>query len=97
MRRAYLLSYDIGDAKRLRLMHRVARGFGTAVQYSVFICHLERATRVQLSAAVEQIIDRKRDRVIILDLGIERDDCWIPEFEIFGRQQIERPKRHVIV
>jgi CRISPR-associated protein Cas2 len=97
MRRRYLLSYDIGDARRLRAMHRVARAHGTALQYSVFLCVLARADRVRLAAAIEELIDHRRDRVIIIDLGEQSDDSWIPDFEVFGRQQVERPRGHVVV
>lgn len=88
MVRAYLLSYDIGDAKRLRAMHRLAKAFGRPLQYSVFSCVLRREDRVRLAARVEQLIDHRNDRVIILDMGPVADrDTWIPPMEIFGRQK----------
>lgn len=97
MRRRYLLSYDIADAKRLRSIHRIARAYGSAMQYSVFLCVLTRQQRVALATDVDATINRGRDRVIIIDLGIASSDSWIPEFEVFGRQQIERPRGHVVV
>lgn len=87
MLRAYLLSYDIGNAKRLRAMHKLALGFGRPLQYSVFACLLRREDRVRLAARIEALINAKEDRVIILDLGTVRDrETWIPPMEIFGRQ-----------
>jgi CRISPR/Cas system-associated endoribonuclease Cas2 len=63
----------------------------------IFICVLTRTDRVKLAAEIQEAIDQKADRVVIVDLGEENSHSWIPDFEIFGRQQIERPRRHVVV
>jgi CRISPR-associated protein Cas2 len=97
MRRRYLLSYDISDAKRLRTMHKTARAFGTALQYSVFLCVLDRTDRVRLAGRIQELIDGVRDRVILIDLGQDQDSSWIPDVEIFGRQQVVRSRGHVVV
>ncbi len=87
MTRAYILSYDIADAKRLRGMHKLAKAFGRPLQYSVFYCLLRREDRVRLAGRVEQIIDARADRVVILDIGPVPDrESWIPPMEVFGRQ-----------
>lgn len=87
MTRAYILSYDIANAKRLREMHKLAKAFGRPLQYSVFYCVLRREDRVRLAARVESLIDPQADRVIILDIGTVLDrESWIPPMEVFGRQ-----------
>jgi CRISPR-associated protein Cas2 len=87
--RAYLLSYDIGEAKRLRRMHKLALAFGQPLQYSVFACLLRREDRVRLAARVEALIDVKADRVIILDIGTVADrESWIPPMQVFGSQEM---------
>lgn len=78
-------------------MHKTARAFGTALQYSVFLCVLDRTDRVRLAGRIEDTIDRTRDRVILIDLGLDQDSSRIPEVEIFGRQQVTRTRKHVIV
>jgi CRISPR-associated protein Cas2 len=98
MLRAYLLSYDIGDAKRLRQMHKLAKAFGRPLQYSVFACLLRREDRVRLAARIEALIDSKRDRVIILDMGTIPDrESWIPPMQIFGSQEIAQERNALIV
>jgi CRISPR-associated protein Cas2 len=92
MRRRYILSYDVSEPKRLRLMHRLAKGFGAPLQYSVFLCILGRADRVRLATAIADLIDCKRDRVILLDIGFDRDDSWLPNLEVFGRQAVARTR-----
>lgn len=77
-------------------MHRIAKAFGAAVQYSVFLCVLTRTDRARLSSAIAAAIDHKRDRVVVIDLGIHSDESWIPDIETFGRQDIARPRSHVI-
>lgn len=96
MRRTYLLSYDISDSKRLRSMHRIAKTFGSPIQYSVFLCHLVKTDRVRLAIAVGELIVGDRDRVVILDLG-PSEGTWIPHLEVFGRQTVARPRGSIIV
>lgn len=98
MLRAYILSYDIANAKRLRAMHKLAKAFGRPLQYSVFACLLRREDRVRLAARIEGVIDRADDRVVIIDIGSVQDrESWIPPMEIFGRQDIPAQRSAVIV
>jgi len=98
MLRAYLLSYDIADKKRLREMHKLAKAHGRPLQYSVFACTLRREDRVRLAGRIEALIDRAKDRVVLLDLGTVADrESWIPPMEIFGRQEIPRGRNAVVV
>ena len=87
--RAYILAYDIGDAKRLRAVHKLAKAFGRPLQFSVFACLLRREDRVRLAARVEGLINRSEDRVVIVDIGAVTDrDSWLPPIEVFGRQEV---------
>jgi CRISPR-associated protein Cas2 len=96
--RAYILSYDIANAKRLRLMHKLAKAYGRPLQYSVFYCMLRREERVRLAARVQALINTQEDRVIILDIGTVTDrESWIPPMETFGRQLIAPLPNAVIV
>ena len=98
MLRAYILSYDIADKKRLRTMHKLAKAHGRPLQYSVFACMLRREDRVRLAQRIEALIDRKRDRVIVLDIGTVTDrESWIPPMEVFGCQEISTQPPVVIV
>lgn len=96
--RAYILSYDISNAKRLRLMHKLAKAYGRPLQYSVFACILRRDDRVRLSARVESLINKSEDRVVILDIGAVVDrESWLPPIEVFGRQELPAQRSAVIV
>ncbi len=48
MRRAYLVTYDICEAKRLREVFKTMRGHGDHLQYSVFRCELNRSELILL-------------------------------------------------
>jgi CRISPR-associated protein Cas2 len=96
--RAYILSYDISDPKRLRQMHKLAKAFGRPLQYSVFACLLRREDRVRLAGRIGSIINPGEDRVVILDIGAVRDrESWIPPMEVFGCQEIPVQRSAVIV
>ncbi len=96
--RAYILSYDIAQPKRLRAMHRLAKAHGRALQYSVFACLLRREDRVRLATRIESLINRVEDRVVIIDIGAVVDrESWLPPIEVFGRQVIPEQRSAVIV
>lgn len=70
MRRLYLVAYDICDPKRLRKVFKTMRGFGEHLQLSVFQCDLTSMARVEMQAALEEIIHHEEDKVLIIDLGV---------------------------
>jgi CRISPR-associated protein Cas2 len=67
--KCYVVSYDIMDAKRLQQVHRTMKGFGDAVHYSVFRCLLSTKGKIELVAALAEIIKHDEDRIMIIDLG----------------------------
>lgn len=69
MRNRYVVSYDISDAKRLRRVHRLMRGYGTPLQYSVFQCDLSPSERVLLIEALTPVIHHREDQVMLINLG----------------------------
>ncbi|RJO66006.1 MAG: CRISPR-associated endonuclease Cas2 [Myxococcales bacterium] len=69
MRKLYLVTYDITDAKRLRRVFKKLRGFGDHLQYSVFLCELGDRERVKLAMALDKEIHKRDDQVLIVDLG----------------------------
>ena len=65
-----LITYDIADtestgASRLRRIADVCEKYGQRVQFSVFECRLSKARLARLVGAVEGIIDRDRDTVLL--------------------------------
>lgn len=64
-----MVSYDIMDPKRLQKVHRRMKGFGDAIHYSVFRCDLTPKGRVEMIAALTELIKHDEDRVMIIDLG----------------------------
>ncbi|HTW63227.1 MAG TPA: CRISPR-associated endonuclease Cas2 [Bryobacteraceae bacterium] len=69
MRNSFLVCYDICDDKRLRKVFQIMRGYGDHLQYSVFECQLTRTDLIRLRAELAQIIHRKEDQVLFVDLG----------------------------
>jgi CRISPR-associated protein Cas2 len=65
----YVVSYDIMDQKRLHRVHRTMKGFGDPIHYSVFRCDLTLKGRVEMSAALAELIKHDEDRIMIVDLG----------------------------
>ena len=69
MRRRYLVCYDIRDQRRLRETHRVVLGFGDMLQYSVYLCDLSGAERIDLVDRLRDVIDQRADSIVLFDLG----------------------------
>ncbi|MBC7230272.1 MAG: CRISPR-associated endonuclease Cas2 [Actinobacteria bacterium] len=69
MRKYYLVCYDVSDAKRLRRTHKLMRGFGDPLQYSVFICFLSKVEKVVMLSKLNDEINSREDRVLVVDIG----------------------------
>lgn len=93
---AYIVSYDIRDQKRLYRVHRTMKGFGEPVHYSVFRCDLTPKGRVQMVAALTDIINSEEDRVMIIDLG-PSDGRVEERIEFMGVHPAEMERKFIIV
>ena len=65
-----LITYDIADtgttgAVRLRRIADVCEKYGQRVQFSVFECRLSKARLARLIGEMQDIIDHKRDSVLV--------------------------------
>lgn len=67
-RRWRLVCYDIRDVKRYRQAHRLLRGYGESVQYSIFRCQLDDKQTAELRWRLSQVLDMAIDSLLIIDL-----------------------------
>lgn len=79
-RTRHLVAYDIREDRRLRRVAKTLHGYGSRLQYSVFICDLSHPElcdlRFDLAAIVEPV-----DSVVIIPLGKGYD---LSAFEFIG-------------
>jgi len=59
--KVWLVAYDICEPKRLRRVHRFMLGWGTSLQYSVFVVQARSKDLTRLKAGLSERIDPKRD------------------------------------
>ncbi len=83
MRRDYLVTYDISDPKRLRLVFRIMLGFGDHIQLSVFRCGLSASERQRLIEKLHKTIHHAEDQVLFVELGPLPEPS--PRIEPLGR------------
>ncbi len=76
---AYVVAYDIADARRWRRVFKAMKSYGRWLQLSVFHCRLDGGRRADMAAALESLIDPTKDHVVILDLGPAEDVEWAVE------------------
>lgn len=69
MRSRYLVTYDIRDEKRLRKIFIKMRGYGEALQYSVFLCKLSSMEKMLMISDLLKIVNQNEDSIIIIYLG----------------------------
>ena len=69
MRRIYLVTYDICDAKRLRRTFNCLRNWGDHLQYSVFECQLTPSDLITMKGQLTEIVHHGEDQVLVIDLG----------------------------
>lgn len=67
--RLYIVTYDISEPKRWRKVFKLMNGYGEWLQLSVFQCRLSRKRKVELQAALAEVINHNADHVLLLDLG----------------------------
>jgi CRISPR-associated protein Cas2 len=65
--RRRLVAYDIRDPKRYRAVHKTLKGYGTAVQFSVFRCHLDDGATAELRWKLEKAMEAE-DSLLVIDL-----------------------------
>jgi CRISPR-associated protein Cas2 len=68
-RRRYLVAYDIRDDRRLRSIAGCMEGYGTRIQYSVFVCDLSEQERIIMRGDIEALMKASEDSVMVIDLG----------------------------
>lgn len=96
MRNRFIVSYDISDPKRLRRVHRVMRGYGEALQYSVFRCDLSPSERILLLEALTPEINHRDDQIMLIDLG-PADRRGSESIETLGRALAHEPPRIAVI
>lgn len=72
-RRRYLVAYDIRDDRRLRMIATSMEGYGTRIQYSVFICDLSERELFIMRGDIEARMKMSEDSVMVIDLGAAGD------------------------
>lgn len=73
----YLVSYDIGNPKRLRKVARTLEGFGVRLQYSVFECPLDDMRLARLKAELQDLLNHDEDQVLFVSLGPSANDATL--------------------
>ncbi len=68
-RRRYLIAYDIADPVRLRRICTIMEDHGERLQYSVFLCDLTSAERLELEERVVRVMNLGYDSLVQIDLG----------------------------
>lgn len=69
MRQRYIVTYDIGNPKRLRRVFKLMKGYGEHLQFSVFRCDLGPMALARLKGELLEIIHAREDQVLIIDVG----------------------------
>ena len=64
----YLAAYDIAEPRRLSAALKLTRAYATGGQKSVHELFLTPAEREQMVAAMDALIDKATDRVLLLKL-----------------------------
>ena len=67
--RLYVVTYDIGDAKRWRRVFKAMHGYGEWIQLSVFQCRLSRRRRAELETRLRELVKNAEDHVLLIDVG----------------------------
>lgn len=61
------------EFRPVRAVARCMEGYGTRIQYSVFICDLSEQEKFAMRGDIETVMKQSEDSVMIIDLGAARD------------------------
>ncbi len=93
-RRWYLVSYDVRDPLRLRKTHKLLKGYGVSLQFSVFRCRLNPRQLERLRWELEKVLAPEDglliagmcatciDRVVVRSPRVDWDLKEEPRFRI---------------
>ncbi|MEZ6140899.1 MAG: CRISPR-associated endonuclease Cas2 [Zavarzinella sp.] len=98
MRNVYLICYDISHDKRRTKVFNCLKGFGFAVQFSVFHCALTDSELLRLRTEIWNIVKLDEDRILLADLGPE-DGRGKSSLENWGvpLEEISAPQKPYII
>jgi CRISPR-associated protein Cas2 len=82
-RRRFLIAYDICEPQRLRQVCKVMQSYGERLQYSLFVCDLNRTELIRARTEVEAQMKLSEDSVVIVDLG----DIDTARFTFIGQRR----------
>jgi len=93
-RHRYLVAYDIRDDRRLRKVATCMEGYGTRVQYSVFVSDLSDRELILMRGDLEYLMKPSEDSVMIVELGQAGDSS---QFLFLGQRETLPASAAVIV
>ena len=92
MRSIYLVAYDISDDKRRTKIFNKLKGYGEALQYSLFRCALTPRERSRLRNDLWPFVDHGTDRILLVNLGPD-DGRMAAALESWGKP-LDDPAAH---
>ena len=92
MRNVFLVAYDVVDDKLRTRLHKKLKGYGEALQYSLFQCRLTPSERLTLRSETWDLINHATDRILLIDLGPE-DGRGMLSMESWGQPLVD-PAAH---
>ncbi len=96
MRQRYIVTYDIADAKRLRRVFRLMKGYGEHLQLSVFRCDLTRMSLAKMKAELSEVIHAQEDQVLVIDVG-PTEGRGEEVFESLGKAYVDEGRKPNVV
>lgn len=96
MKIRYLVCYDISDSKRLHKVHRKMKGYGEALQYSVFCCDLTTSEKTILWSELHALINHREDQILFVNLGNSMSQR-AENVETLGRFLSIRPSQFAVI
>jgi len=94
-RNHYLVSYDIADDGRRASVFETCKDFGNHVQYSVFLCELDRREVITLRELLRDLIHHDEDQVMLVDLGPASNPV-LEQMEVLGQPYAPPGRRFVV-
>jgi CRISPR-associated protein Cas2 len=91
----YLVTYDIADDRRWRVVFKLMHAYGEWLQLSVFQCRLSRSRQLEMVSRLSAAIANDADHVMVVDVGPAENVR--PRLQSLGKRGVTAIERAPII
>jgi CRISPR-associated protein Cas2 len=96
VKHCYMVIYDISNPKRVKKVFKTMKNYGEHIQFSVFLCRLDKKRLEEMKRDLSKVIEPEEDQVISINIGPEHS---LPRLDIthLGRAPLIEQRSAIVI